>query len=215
MATDVLQKAVGSSPTEMTDSQVFDNGSSVGVGTNSPSAKVHVVAASEQMRLGYDASNYVAISVGSAGEVDVNAVSSALEVTLSLNGNERMHMFNNNVQWDLDSIPTIDNTYKCGAASQRWSLVRGVTITSGDLRFENDLVFTEHYNAGNELPRGLALVDDRDANNPRLVAFLAQDGTFYTSAVKPLGELPGRVRVLPAARRTARSLTELEELNRH
>jgi hypothetical protein len=39
--------------------------------------------------------------------------------------------------------PEKDNQYVLGDSSHRWSLIRGVTITSGDLKFENDWVFTE------------------------------------------------------------------------
>lgn len=42
-----------------------------------------------------------------------------------------------------DFIPGTDNAYNNGTASLRWALVRGVTITPGDLRFENDYVLTE------------------------------------------------------------------------
>jgi hypothetical protein len=40
-------------------------------------------------------------------------------------------------------LPTVDNQYVLGSPTNRWSLIRGVTITSGDLKFENDWVFTE------------------------------------------------------------------------
>jgi len=35
-----------------------------------------------------------------------------------------------------DFLPSSDNAYDCGNASRRWALVRGVTVTSGDLGFE-------------------------------------------------------------------------------
>jgi hypothetical protein len=40
-------------------------------------------------------------------------------------------------------LPDADNARTNGSASLRWSLVRGVTITPGDLVFENDIVITE------------------------------------------------------------------------
>lgn len=39
----------------------------LGIGTTSPSAKIHAIDTSEQLRLGYDASNYLAVLVGSGG----------------------------------------------------------------------------------------------------------------------------------------------------
>lgn len=45
----------------------------LGVGTQSPSAKVHVIGTTEQNRLGYDASNYYATTVSSTGTVTHDA----------------------------------------------------------------------------------------------------------------------------------------------
>lgn len=42
-----------------------------------------------------------------------------------------------------DVLPDTDNSYDLGNASFRWALVRGQTVTSGDLRFENDYILTE------------------------------------------------------------------------
>jgi hypothetical protein len=46
----------------------------VGIGTTTPSAKLHTIATTEQLRLGYDASNYACTTVGSAGLVTLSAV---------------------------------------------------------------------------------------------------------------------------------------------
>jgi len=45
----------------------------LGIGTLTPSAKVHSLATTEQLRLGYDASNYYAITASSAGAVTHDA----------------------------------------------------------------------------------------------------------------------------------------------
>ena len=45
----------------------------LGVGTQSPSSKIHVIGTTEQERLGYDASNYYATTVSSAGVVTHDA----------------------------------------------------------------------------------------------------------------------------------------------
>lgn len=39
----------------------------VGIGVTAPSAKAHIIATTEQIRLGYDASNYLSVTVGSGG----------------------------------------------------------------------------------------------------------------------------------------------------
>jgi len=48
---------------------MIDTGSAVGVGASSPSARVHVIHTGEQLRLGYDGSNYAAFTVESGGSL--------------------------------------------------------------------------------------------------------------------------------------------------
>ncbi len=63
------------------------NGGNVGVGTVSPSAKIHSLANSEQLRLGYDTSNYFSTTVGIGGDVTFNSVGTG----------STMFIYNNNV----------------------------------------------------------------------------------------------------------------------
>jgi hypothetical protein len=65
-------------------------------------------------------------------------------------------------------VPDFDNTYECGDPSFRWSLVRGVTITSGDLVFQNDMRVVEH---GTD---GLAFVDPKE----NIIAILDSGGNL-------------------------------------
>ena len=53
--------------------------------------------------------------------------------------------------------PANDNSGSVGLASQRWNLIRGVTVSSGDLVFENGWTFTETYKIGVARP-GIALL---------------------------------------------------------
>jgi lysophospholipase L1-like esterase len=46
----------------------------IGIGAASPSAKLHSVATTEQLRLGYDNSNYISATVSSLGRVTLDAV---------------------------------------------------------------------------------------------------------------------------------------------
>jgi hypothetical protein len=57
----------------------------LGVGTPTISAKAHVLATTEQLRLGYDASNYLSTTVSSAGAVTFDAVGASSAFTFSDN----------------------------------------------------------------------------------------------------------------------------------
>jgi hypothetical protein len=52
----------------------IDTSGNVGIGTTTPSARLHTIATTEQLRLGYDASNYMSATVSSAGAVTLDAV---------------------------------------------------------------------------------------------------------------------------------------------
>lgn len=66
--------AANTSTTGGTVAMTIDSSQRVGIGTTSPSAKLHTIATTEQLRLGYDASNYASTTVSSAGLVTLNAV---------------------------------------------------------------------------------------------------------------------------------------------
>lgn len=74
-------------------------------------------------------------------------------------------------RWDSngDLHPITDNTMRVGVPTFRYSLIRGVTITSGDLEFENGFVFTEAEKVGIDEP-GIALL----APDGELVAFFGR-----------------------------------------
>jgi hypothetical protein len=68
-----------------------DASGNVGIGTTSPSARLHTISTTEQLRLGYDASNYVSTTVSSAGLVTLDAVGAGagfvFSDSLTINGN--------------------------------------------------------------------------------------------------------------------------------
>jgi hypothetical protein len=55
----------------------------LGIGTTAPSAKLHAISTTEQLRLGYDTSNYVSTTVGSSGIVTHDAVGSGSSFVFS------------------------------------------------------------------------------------------------------------------------------------
>lgn len=63
---------------------IFEQSGNVGIGMASgPSARLHVISTTEQLRVGYDASNYYSTTVGSTGGVTFNAVGSGAGFTFS------------------------------------------------------------------------------------------------------------------------------------
>jgi len=72
------------------------------------------------------------------------------------------------VTGDGNVVPPSDNTGSIGTASKRWALVRAVTITPGDLIFENGVKATEEGD-------GLAFVNPKG----KKVAVLDSEGNFH------------------------------------
>src|SRR6185369_15078487 len=55
----------------------------IGTGAGTPSARLHLISTGEQLRVGYDTSNYYSATVGSTGGVTFNAVGSGAGFTFS------------------------------------------------------------------------------------------------------------------------------------
>lgn len=61
---------------------VFQSGN-VAIGTATPSARIHAISTTEQLRIGFDASNFYSTTVGATGLVTFNAVGSGSAFTFS------------------------------------------------------------------------------------------------------------------------------------
>lgn len=73
---DIVFYAQAITSTKAERMRIKNNGTAVGIGTASPSAGLHIVKTTEQLRVGYDASNYYTTTVGSTGAVTFDAVGS-------------------------------------------------------------------------------------------------------------------------------------------
>lgn len=79
-------------------------------------------------------------------------------------------------------IPEADNVYDLGTNTFRWRLIRGVTITPGDLKFENDWVITENDKVGIKEP-GLTFTNPEG----KILMVLTDKGLY--ADVKPLSDI--------------------------
>ncbi len=61
-------------------------GGNVGMGTTTPGAKLHALATTEQLRLGYDNAKYNSFTVGSTGSLTIAAVGTNPNITLTPGG---------------------------------------------------------------------------------------------------------------------------------
>lgn len=68
---------------------VVNTNGNVGIGTTNPGAKLHSLATTEQLRLGYDATNYSSFTTNSSGHLTINPSGSLTNLTslVSINTN--------------------------------------------------------------------------------------------------------------------------------
>lgn len=85
-----------------------------------------------------------------------------------------------------DIIPSVDNTHSVGLGATRFTLVRAVTITPGDIVFDNGWAITEGSKLG--MPEGLAFLDETG----ELVAFVGRSGFRHKGGAGPadVDEIP-------------------------
>jgi hypothetical protein len=90
----------------------------IGIGTSAPSARLHTIATTEQLRLGYDTSNYVSTTVESTGIVTHDAVGSGASFVFSdpvkVTGATTLIGATNNCILTVDADATCDAGTKIG-----------------------------------------------------------------------------------------------------
>jgi hypothetical protein len=97
------------------------------VGTGSAQNSAFVVSAAQVSLFGGNNSSgeiYISTAGGSAGS---NHIAEHIGFLAAAH---------TDYNWSRDLYPSTDNTFELGNGTVRWKLIRGVTITSGDLAFE-------------------------------------------------------------------------------
>jgi len=107
----------------LTPNQAYTGDMSLGMGTTTPSARLHIIKTTEQLRLGYNASNYLSATVGSTGSA-----------TFNLTGTSPQFNYLNNV--NVTGNITASQNYFVGSskgltASYNCTSFPNVTITGG------------------------------------------------------------------------------------
>ncbi len=69
--------------TTQTTVMTLDGAGNTGIGTVTPAARLHLIRTTEQLRVGFDASNYFSTTIGSTGGVTFDAVGSGAGFTFS------------------------------------------------------------------------------------------------------------------------------------
>ena len=101
----------------------------VGIGTTTPSARLHSLSTTEQLRLGYDASKYLSVTVGSANAVTLaNAVAADININC---GADKTLVLTESVWVDIDfpilirttgaGIPTL-TTFNGNLTMPQWAV---------------------------------------------------------------------------------------------
>ncbi len=78
-----IRFSTGDGSSDLAERMRITKDGKVGIGTNAPSAFLHVIGTTEQQRIGYDTSNYYKTTVGSTGGVTFDAVGSGSGFTFS------------------------------------------------------------------------------------------------------------------------------------
>ncbi len=120
-----LQYASSTQLQSTSNSYFATAGGSVGIGTNTISAKLHSLATTEQLRLGYDASNYSSFTVGSTGALTLaqTGTGGAINITSSLaSGNTTTSALNLKTSTDLGAA---DEVFQVGDSAADFLTVLG------------------------------------------------------------------------------------------
>lgn len=80
------------------NSTLYNNGTNVGVGTTGPGAKLNVEATTQQLRLGYNSTNYASFTASASGDLTVNTTGGDVSVTdrvdINYNSNDAFQVKN-------------------------------------------------------------------------------------------------------------------------
>lgn len=133
----------GDATITQTADAVYLGGASLGVGTGSTvSANVHSLSTTEQLRLGYDATNYVGFAVSSAGVLTATAAGAGSNIDMNLvpKGTGRVQSAGLGV--DPYPVQTASGTTLTLAATDAQTYIRLTNASACDITLPNQATVT-------------------------------------------------------------------------
>ncbi|MCX7997213.1 MAG: tail fiber domain-containing protein [Patescibacteria group bacterium] len=112
---------------DQTTDEVNILGANVGIGTSAPSSLLHLVGTSQQLRIGFDVSNYITGTVGATGALTFDAVGSGA----AFNFSDSVYVTNGNLFLGTSgSVNSLITMYSAGAGEAAPTIQ---TNSNGDL----------------------------------------------------------------------------------
>src|SRR3989344_661182 len=123
---------------------IVDSNKRVGIGTTGPGAKLHSLATTEQLRLGYDNDNYISFTADSSANLNITGISGIICSS-------------------LDNCPDVNFTTGDVSITNRLKLGSGAVfpsaITDTKLTVDGSVVIGNTYSAGNAAPSNGLIVE--------------------------------------------------------
>lgn len=133
----------GDATITQTGDAVYLGGASLGVGTGSTvSANVHSLSTTEQLRLGYDATNYVGFAVSSAGLLTATAAGSGSNIDINLVPKGTGRVLSDGLAMDPYTVATESGTSRTLALTDAQTYIRLTNASSCTITLPNQATVT-------------------------------------------------------------------------
>lgn len=133
----------GDATLTQTGNGVYLGGASLGVGTGSTvSANIHSLSTTEQLRLGYDASNYVSFAVSSGGALTATAAGAGSDINMNLVPKGAGRVQSDGLAMDPYTVQTASGTTLTLAATDAQTYIRLTNASACDITLPNDSTVT-------------------------------------------------------------------------